>query len=603
MVAPSSPSEPLHAAVPAEDTRLGDALERRAMSGSNLPFTIVDARAPDMPLVWVNSAFTESTGYSADEVLGTNCRFLQGPETDRAAVARIRAAVAAGRTAGETLVNYRKDGTAFWNQMAISPLFDEAGVLTHFVGVQTDVTARVEAARAREQALDAEISANRRLTTITRLAERLGGLLDVDALLAESARAVAEALGGWAVVVTYQGRRSRTDVASHDPSLDEAARRLSRTPGWADRSLAAVDVLAGGSRFARPFDITPDLLSPHADAEELAAMRELGLGSAMSVGLRARGRVIGVLGVVSRHAGFFGHDDAVMFEDLGNRIGLLLDNARLYERQRHMAHTLQERMLPRLTTLDGLDAAVTYRPAGGGSPAAAAVGGDWFEAIELPGGRTLLVVGDVVGHDVHAAAAMGQLRSALLTVVADDTTPDVVVERLDELVKRFGLADVATCVVATLGPPDADGARELAYCRAGHPPPLVRTPDGETSLLDDALTTPVGIVTPGPVVAARLRLPAGSLLVLYTDGLVESRTRGQREGIVELTHALASLPAHASATTARDVLLDREGLSDEDDTCVLVVRLPLPHEEPPTARLVPALEVTRPAAATPRSSP
>ena len=83
MVAPSSPSEPLHAAVPAEDTRLGDALERRAMSGSNLPFTIVDARAPDMPLVWVNSAFTESTGYSADEVLGTNCRFLQGPETDR----------------------------------------------------------------------------------------------------------------------------------------------------------------------------------------------------------------------------------------------------------------------------------------------------------------------------------------------------------------------------------------------------------------------------------------------------------------------------------------------------------------------------------------
>ena len=223
--------------------------------------------------------------------------------------------------------------------------------------------------------------------------------------------------------------------------------------------------------------------------------------------------------------------------------------------------------------------------------------------MRLPGGRTLLVVGDVVGHDVHAAAAMGQLRSALLTVVADDTTPDVVVERLDELVKRFGLADVATCVVATLGPPDADGARELAYCRAGHPPPLVRTPDGETSLLDDALTTPVGIVTPGPVVAARLRLPAGSLLVLYTDGLVESRTRGQREGIVELTHALARLPAHASATTARDVLLDREGLSDEDDTCVLVVRLPLPHEEPPTARLVPALEVTRPAAATPRSSP
>ncbi|WP_144679383.1 SpoIIE family protein phosphatase [Cellulosimicrobium sp. TH-20] len=575
MATSTSPSDPPAAAL-AEAERLAVALERRAMSASDVSFTIADARAPGMPLVWVNPAFTATTGYTADEVLGTNCRFLQGPATDREAVARIREGVAEARTVGETLLNYRKDGAPFWNQLTISPVHDELGTLTHFVGVQADVTARVETARSREAALDAAISANHRLTTTTRLVERLGELLGTEDVLAEAVQAVAEVFSCWAVVVTYPDRRSRTDVASHDPALAEAARRLSRTPGWADRSLAAVDVLGGGAQFARPFDVTPDLVSPHADEEELAAMQELGLGSAMSVGLRARGRVVGVLAVVSAQPGFFGEEDAVMFEDLGHRIGLLLDNARLYERERDAAHTLQERMLPRLRPLDGLDVAVVYRPAGGGSSVgAAAVGGDWFEAIELPDGRVLLVVGDVVGHDMHAAAAMGQIRSALLTVASDGTTPDDLVERLDGLVKRFGLADVATCVVAALGPPAADGARELVYCRAGHPPPLLRTPDGGVRPLDGGLTTPVGVVTPAPVTAARLPVPAGSTLVLYTDGLVESRARGQREGIVELAQALRRAPADADAAAVRDHLLDQAGgRSDEDDTCLLVVRLP-----------------------------
>lgn len=575
MATSTSPSDPPAAAL-AEAERLAVALERRAMSASDVSFTIADARAPGMPLVWVNPAFTATTGYTADEVLGTNCRFLQGPATDRDAVARIREGVVDARTVGETLLNYRKDGTPFWNQLTISPVHDELGILTHFVGVQADVTARVETARSREAALDAAISANHRLTTTTRLVERLGELLGTEDVLAEAVQAVAEVFSCWAVVVTYPDRRSRTDVASHDPALAEAARRLSRTPGWADRSLAAVDVLGGGAQFARPFDVTPDLVSPHADEEELAAMQELGLGSAMSVGLRARGRVVGVLAVVSAQPGFFDEEDAVMFEDLGHRIGLLLDNARLYERERDAAHTLQERMLPRLRPLDGLDVAVVYRPAGGGSSVgAAAVGGDWFEAIELPDGRVLLVAGDVVGHDMHAAAAMGQIRSALLTVASDGTTPDDLVERLDGLVKRFGLADVATCVVATLGPPAADGARELVYCRAGHPPPLLRTPDGVVRPLDGALTTPVGVVTPAPVTAARLPVPAGSALVLYTDGLVESRARGQREGIVELAQALRRAPADADAAAVRDHLLDQAGgRSDEDDTCLLVVRLP-----------------------------
>ena len=230
MATSTSSSDPPAAAL-AEAERLAVALERRAMSASDVSFTIADARAPGMPLVWANPAFTATTGYTADEVLGTNCRFLQGLGTDREAVARIRAAVDDGSTVGETLLNYRKDGTAFWNQLTISPVHDDHGTLTHFVGVQADVTTRVEAERSREAALDAAISANRRLTTTTRLVERLGELLDVEDVLAEAAHAVAEVFSGWAVVVTYPDRRSRTDVASHDPGVGAAGRGRSRPPG------------------------------------------------------------------------------------------------------------------------------------------------------------------------------------------------------------------------------------------------------------------------------------------------------------------------------------------------------------------------------------
>ena len=135
------------------------ALRERAVIATDITFTITDPREPDNPLVWVNPSFTRITGYEADEVVGRNCRFLQGPATDPEAVAQIRAALAERRTLTTTLLNYRKDGTAFWNQLSVSPVFDGEGSLVSFVGVQTDVTERVRVEREREAAFAAEQAA------------------------------------------------------------------------------------------------------------------------------------------------------------------------------------------------------------------------------------------------------------------------------------------------------------------------------------------------------------------------------------------------------------------------------------------------------------
>src|SRR3954453_1838577 len=148
------------------------ALRERAVIATDIPFTITDPRKPDNPLVWVNPSFTRVTGYEQDDVVGRNCRFLQGPATDPAAVDEIRRAIAERRTVTTTLLNYRKDGTAFWNQLSISPVFDGEGALVSFVGVQTDVTERVRVEDEREAAFAAEQAARQEAELARAIAEQ-----------------------------------------------------------------------------------------------------------------------------------------------------------------------------------------------------------------------------------------------------------------------------------------------------------------------------------------------------------------------------------------------------------------------------------------------
>ncbi|CAM5485806.1 SpoIIE family protein phosphatase [Streptomyces aurantiogriseus] len=296
------------------------------------------------------------------------------------------------------------------------------------------------------------------------------------------------------------------------------------------------------------------------DPLRTARIRDFGFHSVMAVPLSARGTTLGVAVFARhRHPDPFQQDDLVLAEELAARAAVCIDNARRYTRERGTAVTLQRSLLPqRLPEQAAVEVASRYLPAG----ARAGVGGDWFDVIPLSGARVALVVGDVVGHGIHASAAMGRLRTAVRTLADIDLPPDELLTHLDDLVGRLATeaegpdrhpgdgesaGDVgATCLYAVYDPV----SRHCALARAGHPLPVVVSPDGTTvDLLPLPAGPPLGLGGL-PFEAAEIELPEGSLLALYTDGLIESRDNDVDAGVSRLCRALTTPAA------SLDVLCD-----------------------------------------------
>ena len=549
---------------------VGPELHLRAAAASELSFTLSDPNLPDNPLIWVNPAFEQVSGYSAGEALGQNCRFLQGPGTDPVVVKQVRTALEAKETFADVLLNYRKDGTPFWNQVVVSPVLDADGELTHFVGIQADVTERVEAQLAREQALVEARDDGARLALLAAVTEELATHLDY----ARAVRALATvavpqlATWGFVAVVDERGRLQKVHLATRDPLLaHDAATLESLEPSWLVRSPRVTAALTSpATQMPLPAPVDVASLPGRTTPAQLELLQRLGLVEALVVPLRARSRVIGVLVLVRGDDDPFTEQDTVTAAHVAHRAGLGLDNVRLYERERNIALTLQRQLLPDVPEIAGLDIAAGYLP----SEQPAEVGGDWFDVLALPDGSTGLAVGDVVGHDTRAAAAMGQLRSVLRSYAWSGESTGTVIERLDELVRGLGMAQVATCVYLRLS-----GDR-LQYSRAGHPSPLIRLPDGTVQVLDGGLRTPVGVRGLSTELAeAETTLPVGATLIAFSDGLVERRDRPLRQGLAQLHAAIAALPDGMTATEVRDRLVDELlGPRQEDDVCLLVVRRP-----------------------------
>ncbi|MEV0639390.1 SpoIIE family protein phosphatase [Streptomyces sp. NPDC050619] len=305
-------------------------------------------------------------------------------------------------------------------------------------------------------------------------------------------------------------------------------------------------------------------------------VRDFGFHSVMTVPLSARGTTLGVAVFVRhRHPDAFQNDDLVLAEELASRAAVCIDNARRYSRERGTAVTLQRSLLPqRLPEQAAVEVAYRYLPAG----AQAGVGGDWFDVIPLSGARVALVVGDVVGHGIHASATMGRLRTAVRTLADIDLPPDELLTHLDDLVGRLATeaegaqdgetaGDVgATCLYTVYDPV----SRRCTLARAGHPLPAVVSPDGTVELLDLPAGPPLGLGGL-PFESREIELQEGSLLALYTDGLIESRDMDIDEGVSRLCQALAS------PTASLDVLCDTVLAAalpqrPADDVALLVAR-------------------------------
>ncbi|MGW3247432.1 SpoIIE family protein phosphatase [Streptomyces sp. NPDC001070] len=304
--------------------------------------------------------------------------------------------------------------------------------------------------------------------------------------------------------------------------------------------------------------------------------RETGMRSLMVVPVRVRSALLGVVIFVrTENRTPFHEADLLLAEELVNRAALALDNARRYVREHAAALTLQRTLLPRrLKGGSAVETASRYLPADMDH----GVGGDWFDVIPLSGARVAFVVGDVVGHGLHAAATMGTLRTAVRTLADMDLPPDELLTHLDYTVQRLAEEDCdipdqasgavgATCLYAVYDP----ATRKCTMARAGHLPPVIVDPQGRVTFPDLPPGAPLGIGLGDPFETVELELPEGSLLALYTDGLIETRDGDIEDGMRRLGTLLAE-PGRSLeelCTRATDTI---SGQPSCDDTTLLLVR-------------------------------
>jgi serine phosphatase RsbU (regulator of sigma subunit) len=333
-------------------------------------------------------------------------------------------------------------------------------------------------------------------------------------------------------------------------------------------------VLPDDSIWLRAMASGSPVVADHLDDDSLGrldrhpeAARDTALfTSFLAVPLAARGAVVGCASF-GRTGSLppFGAADIAAAGELLYRAAVSIDNARLYDRERRIALALQRGLLPSQPDIPpGLEVERRYLPVGD-----SVVGGDWHDIVALPGGRAALIVGDAMGHGPEAAAVMVQLRTAAHTLAALDLPPDQILQRLDALAAGLA-APFATCIYAVIDP----GSSSCQIAQAGHLPPAVVRPGAGARMLDLPPGLPLGLDA-GTFEVTTVSLPPGATLALYTDGLVESRSRPLDEGLAALRDLLRTALDGTDLTLseAGDAITRALRPRGEDDITLLLARI------------------------------
>jgi len=418
----------------------------------------------------------------------------------------------------------------------------------------TDVT---EKRQHEEERRASELAAARRAARIGELTAALAKATTSQDVVAAVARRVLPPFAATGLLVqAIEGDRLHTVGADGYPeeflSVVDGRARTPGEPSW--------DVIASG---------VPLFLSSvgeySARYPELAARPARAQKQAWAfLPLTASGHTFGVCVVAFDHARRLTDEERTLLATISALLAQALERARLYDAEHDRSRELQRSLLPRaLPELPACTAAARYLPAGQGMD----VGGDWYDIIPLSGGQVALVVGDVMGHGLPEAATMGRLRTALHTLADLELPPDEIMSHLNELVAGMGEESYVTCLYALY-----DSTTQIcSIAAAGHPPPAVVHPDGTVHFPKLSADPPLGAAEP-PFETVELKVPEGSLLVLYTDGLVESAKREMDEGMADLARLLSA--AHRSGGEAD---LGRAGLERLCDTLTAGL---LPAEHP-----------------------
>ncbi|MER5742102.1 MULTISPECIES: SpoIIE family protein phosphatase [unclassified Streptomyces] len=558
----------------------------------------------DLAVLRANQRFATVFGGRAEDHRGRTVEdYLSGPEADRL-TATIRRVLETGVSVTDLQIVGTapgEPGSRHWS-MNLYRVHSGSGRPTGVAGLATDVTRRHIAARE-------AASARRNLALLNEASARIGNSLDLETTARELLDVAVPGFCDLASVDLYQGLLTGDDAP---PGSWDSLRQESVGGSAELRRVALASAVADVLPEDDADTGSPELGSVHRFAFNSPCAVALRTGrvedvpgddrgfvqSTLAVPMVAHDTVVGLVRF-SRTKGSepFGERDRGLATELAARAAVCIDNARLYRREHERALILQRSLLPPGDPVAaGLDIACRYLPGN----TATEVGGDWFDVIELPGHRTALVVGDVMGRGLRAAVAMGELRTAVRTLALLDLEPAEVLAALDEVARGLGtpggtasgggsqwpsraahksreadLSEVylATCVYAVYDPV----TRRCTFANAGHLPPAVVEPGGRARLLDVPPGMPLG-VGGEPFEEVEVDLKEGALLALYTDGLVESRDHPLEEGLDALRGALveAERPVEELCDHVLTTLDTRHG---EDDIALLMARIQgLPDE-------------------------
>jgi PAS domain S-box-containing protein len=532
--------------------------ERFRTAFANAPIGIA-LIGTDGAWVQANRALVELVGYSQHELFERELWQLSHPEdqaADRAQYRRLFAGEAGAFEAEKRLVH--RDGTTVNVLVGASLARDAAGMPTNYILQLVDVTERrraelEHAERLRHQAARAEAEAvTDTISKIQRVTDAALAHLELDQMTRELVSHFREIMAADSAAILLM-----------EPGGEEL--RVGATAG-VDADLSDLLVPLGeGFVGGIARDAQASAIADLPDGRLESALRAAGARSALGVPMLVEGRVSGVIGVATREERQFTPEDQSLLQLVADRAALAIEHARVYKRELGVVEVLQRSLLPeRLPRLPGIQVGARYLPGGAG----AEVGGDWYDAIPLEGGRIGLALGDVVGHGIGAAALMGQLRNALRAYAVEGHPPAEVVSRLNLLVQTLEQGRMATLVYMVL----AADLGSVTFTSAGHLPPLLVGPDGSAEYLESPRVPPLGVLARAAYSETEAEIPSGSTLVLYTDGLVEERGASIGRGLDALKRAALAgahdpdaLCEHIIAT----LLADREAT---DDVAVLALK-------------------------------
>jgi serine phosphatase RsbU (regulator of sigma subunit) len=436
------------------------------------------------------------------------------------------------------------------------------------------IAAREEAAERAAAAAAAAELAGRHLMLLGDISQAMTSTLDVDEAVQRFAELVVPQLADWCLVsVVEHGRRRDVGRAHRDPALVAAVHSYADLRAATNRASAPVPTALREGRPVVIQDLTPEQVIAMTTPEARAALAPLQPTAVATFPLLARGELFGAVTLVTGpDRGAFTEAELRTADIASRRAALALDNARLASAQSRVAERLQRSLLSPPVQPENLELAVRYRPA----TQDVSIGGDWYDAFLTPDGATVMVIGDVMGHDLEAAAVMGQLKTLVRAIAYDrQDAPADVMRRVDLAVVGLDVATLATALVARIEQDDDDraaGLRRLRWASAGHPMPMLLDADGTVVDLESPVGPPLGIGWAGARADGTAVLPPGSTLLLFTDGLFERRTDDLDIGRARLRAAVAALAGEPLEALCDGLLARLLTDGAEDDVAVLAVR-------------------------------